>query len=58
MAKELVALQPELLVGMGTATVSALKRESSAIPIVFIGVPDPIGAGFVASLARPGGQPK
>ena len=56
MAKELVALQPELLVGMGTATVSALKRESSAIPIVFIGVPDPIGAGFVASLARPGGH--
>jgi putative ABC transport system substrate-binding protein len=55
-AKELVRLRPELLVGMGTATVSALKRESSAIPIVFIGVPDPIGAGFVESLGRPGGH--
>jgi putative ABC transport system substrate-binding protein len=56
MAKELVALRPEVLVGTGTATVSALKRESNAIPIVFIGVPDPIGAGFVASLGRPGGH--
>ena len=55
MAKELAALRPDVLLGMGTATVSALQRESSGIPIVFIGVPDPIGAGFVASLARPGG---
>jgi putative tryptophan/tyrosine transport system substrate-binding protein len=55
MAKELAALRLELLLGMGTATVSALQREGGATPIVFIGVPDPIGAGFVASLARPGG---
>jgi putative ABC transport system substrate-binding protein len=55
MAKELLSLQPELLLGMGTMTVTALQRESAAVPIVFIGVPDPIGAGFVASLARPGG---
>ena len=55
MAKELMALRPELVLGMGTGTVRALQRENVAIPIVFIGVPDPIGAGFVASLARPGG---
>ena len=55
MAKELMALRPELVLGMGTGTVRALQRENAAFPIVFIGVPDPIGAGFVASLARPGG---
>jgi putative tryptophan/tyrosine transport system substrate-binding protein len=55
-AKELVALQPDVILAEGTSTVAALKRESRAIPIVFVAVSDPIGSGFIASLARPGGN--
>jgi ABC-type uncharacterized transport system substrate-binding protein len=55
-AKELVALKPDVLVALATATAAALKRQTSMIPIVFVGVPDPISAGFIASLARPGGN--
>jgi putative ABC transport system substrate-binding protein len=55
-AKELVALQPDLIVTVtGTAAI-ALKRETSTIPVVFVNVVDPIGNGLVASLARPGGN--
>jgi putative ABC transport system substrate-binding protein len=56
LAKELVALQPDVILGQGTPVVAALQRESQAIPIVFVNVSDPIGSGLVASLARPGGN--
>jgi putative tryptophan/tyrosine transport system substrate-binding protein len=56
LAKELVALQPDVIVGLGPPVVSTLSREGPNIPIVFTGVPDAIGAGFVKSLARPGGN--
>ena len=54
--KELVALQPDVILAEGTSTAAAFKRESRAIPIVFVAVSDPIGSGFIASLARPGGN--
>jgi putative ABC transport system substrate-binding protein len=55
-AKELVALQPDVLVGHTTGVVAALQREAKAIPIVFFIVSDPVGSGFVESLSRPGGN--
>ncbi len=55
-AKELVALQPDVLVGHTTGVIAALKREAKAIPIVFVIVSDPVGSGFVESLPRPGGN--
>jgi putative tryptophan/tyrosine transport system substrate-binding protein len=56
LAKELVALKPDVIIAGSTPVVAALQRESRTIPIVFTSVSDPIGAGFVASLARPGGN--
>ena len=56
LAKELVALQPDVILAQSPPITAALQRESHAIPIVFVSVSDPIGAGFVASLARPGGN--
>ena len=55
-AKELAALQPDLIVSQGTPVTAALLRETRAIPIVFVTVTDPVGDGFVAGLARPGGN--
>jgi putative ABC transport system substrate-binding protein len=55
-AKELVALQPDLIVGQTTPVVAALQRETKTISIVFVIVSDPVGSGFVASLPRPGGN--
>jgi putative ABC transport system substrate-binding protein len=55
-AKELVALQPDVLVGHTTQVIAALKREAKAIPIVFFIVSDPVGSGFVESLPRPSGN--
>jgi putative tryptophan/tyrosine transport system substrate-binding protein len=55
-AKELVSLQPDLIVGHTTPVVAALQRETRTIPIVFLVVSDPEGSGFVASLPRPGGN--
>ena len=55
-AKELVTLQPEVLVGLATAVVTALQRETRVIPIVFVGIPDPVASGYATSLARPGGN--
>jgi putative ABC transport system substrate-binding protein len=52
---ELVALGPDVLLVAGSASVVALRRQTSTIPIVFANVTDPVGQGFVASLARPGG---
>jgi putative ABC transport system substrate-binding protein len=56
LAKELVALQPDVMLIQSTGFVAALRRESSTIPIVFVNIADPVGSGFVASLARPGGN--
>jgi putative ABC transport system substrate-binding protein len=55
-AAELVALAPDLILAAGTLGVAALQRETSSIPIVFSNVTDPVGAGFVDNLARPGGN--
>ena len=55
-AKELVATQPDVILTSTTPATAALKRESSTIPIVFTIVSDPLGAGFVAGLPRPGGN--
>src|SRR5262249_33702683 len=55
-AKELIALQPDVLLATTTPAAAALQREGTAIPIVFLLVSDPIGSGFIASLARPGGN--
>jgi putative tryptophan/tyrosine transport system substrate-binding protein len=54
LAKELVALQPDVILTVSTPVTAALQRETTAIPIVFLGVSDPIGSGFAANLARPG----
>src|SRR6516225_3232469 len=56
LAKELVALQPDVILANSTPVTAALQRESRTIPIVFAIVADPIGSGFVASLPRPGGN--
>ena len=56
LAKELIALQPEVILAVSTPVTAALQRQTETIPIVFLGVSDPIGSGFVASLARPGGN--
>jgi putative ABC transport system substrate-binding protein len=55
-AKELVALQPDVIFAVTTPAVAALLRETRSLPIVFAQVSDPVGSGFVASLARPGGN--
>jgi putative tryptophan/tyrosine transport system substrate-binding protein len=56
-AAELAALAPDVLVaGNGTATVTPLLQATRTVPIVFVNVIDPVGAGFVASLAQPGGN--
>jgi putative ABC transport system substrate-binding protein len=55
-AAELIALAPDVILASGTATVSALQRATSTVPIVFVQVTDPVGAGYVESLARPGGN--
>jgi putative tryptophan/tyrosine transport system substrate-binding protein len=55
-ALELVALGPDILVGESTATLRAFQLQTKTLPIVFLGVADPIGQGFVANLAHPGGN--
>jgi putative ABC transport system substrate-binding protein len=56
LAKELLVLRPDVIVADTLAAATALQRESRTIPIVFRAVSDPIGEGFIASLARPGGN--
>ena len=56
LAKELVDLRPNAIFGVTTPVVGALARETKIIPIVFVGVSDPIGSGFAANLAHPGGN--
>ena len=53
---ELVMLAPDVIVTSGSATVGPLLQATRTVPIVFVGTPDPVGAGFVESLARPGGN--
>jgi putative ABC transport system substrate-binding protein len=55
-AEELVALQPDLILSHGTPSTAALLPQTRTIPILFAGVSDPIGSGFVASFPRPGGN--
>ena len=55
-AKELVALQPDLILSSITPTTAALLQQTRTIPIVFATVADPVGSGFVASFPRPGGN--
>jgi len=55
-AAELIALAPDVILASGSATVGPLLQATRTVPIVFVIVPDPVGAGFVRSLARPGGN--
>jgi putative ABC transport system substrate-binding protein len=55
-AKELVALQPDLILSHTTPSTSALPQQTSTPPIIFVTVTDPVGSGFVASFPRPGGN--
>jgi putative tryptophan/tyrosine transport system substrate-binding protein len=54
-AAELVALAPQVILATSSQVVAALLQATRTVPIVFVGLPDPVGAGFVNSLARPGG---
>ena len=56
LAKELAGLRPDVMLGQTTPVVRALAREVPTTPIVFVTVSDPIGSGFAASLAHPGGN--
>src|SRR5215468_11002198 len=55
-AAELVALMPDVTLADGAVAVIALQATTRSVPITFVAVPDPVGAGFVKSLARPGGN--
>ena len=55
-AEELVALRPDLILSNNTPTTSALLQHTRTIPLIFASVSDPVGSGFVASFARPGGN--
>ena len=55
-AAELVALTPDVILSIGGLTVAPLQQATRTIPIVFVNVPDPVGAGFVESMAHPGGN--
>jgi putative tryptophan/tyrosine transport system substrate-binding protein len=55
-AAELAALLPDVILGSGSASVGSLLQATRTVPIVFVIVPDPVGSGFVDSLARPGGN--
>jgi putative ABC transport system substrate-binding protein len=55
-AAELAALAPDVILASGTSTMAALLQATRTVPIVFLNVADPVGAGFVDSLARPGGN--
>lgn len=56
LAKELIALQPDVIFSRSTPVTGALLKQTRTIPLVFAVVSDPVGEGFVASVARPGGN--
>jgi putative tryptophan/tyrosine transport system substrate-binding protein len=56
LSEELVAIHPDVIIGHSTPVVAALLKVTHSIPIVFVVVADPVGSGFVASLARPAGN--
>jgi len=56
LAKELISVKPDVIIGHSTPVVTALHQVTKTIPIVFVVVGDPLGSGFVASIARPGGN--
>src|SRR3989442_1242495 len=55
-AAELVALAPDVILASASVATSALQQTTRTVPIVFVNVLDPVGAGFVQSMARPGGN--
>jgi putative ABC transport system substrate-binding protein len=55
-AKELVSLAPDAILVVGSPAVAAVRQETQSIPIVFVGVTDPVGQGFVTNFAHPGGN--
>jgi putative ABC transport system substrate-binding protein len=55
-ATDLVALAPEVIVASGATTLAPLLQATHTVPIVFFAVPDPVGAGFIESMAHPGGN--
>jgi putative tryptophan/tyrosine transport system substrate-binding protein len=55
-ARDLVALAPDVILATGSSALGPLLQTTRAVPIVFVIVPDPVGSGFVDSLARPGGN--
>ena len=55
-AAELITLAPDVILASASPTVTGLQQVTRTVPIVFVGVIDPVGAGYVASLARPGGN--
>ena len=55
-AAELVALAPEVILAIGTPSLASLLQATRTVPIVFVAVADPVGAGYVDSLSRPGGN--
>jgi putative ABC transport system substrate-binding protein len=55
-AKELVALQPDLILSNNTPTTAAMLQQTRTIPVIFANVADPVGSGFIVSLPRPGGN--
>ena len=56
LAKQLVATKPEVILAHSTPIVAALDQETRTIPVVFVSVSDPIGSGFIKSMAQPGGN--
>src|SRR6476661_6277827 len=55
-AAELAALAPDVILSSGTASLAPLLQATPSVPIVFVNVADPVGGGFVDSLAQPGGN--
>src|SRR5215212_9674051 len=55
-AEELVALQPDLILASSTPAIRLLMQQTRTIPLIFMNIVDPVGSGFIASLAKPGGN--
>jgi putative tryptophan/tyrosine transport system substrate-binding protein len=55
-AADLVSLGPDVILANGRAILAAMRQETKSIPVVFVAVPDPVGDGFITSLAKPGGN--